>query len=74
MSPRGGSINPNIFNMVVDAIIHNRVKVINGEEEEPEGFGLAVQCIAELLYAGAGRWTGIVYLESNILQHMMDMR
>ena len=37
--------------MVVDAIIHNRVKVINGEEEEPEGFGLAVQCIAELFYA-----------------------
>ena len=41
-------MSPTIFNMVVDAVIHNWATVVSGEYTVPEGFRTVVQTLSTL--------------------------
>ena len=47
-------LSPTIFNMVVDAVIRHRVTLVVGEEAGTDGFGRAIQFLAEFFYADDG--------------------
>ena len=47
-------MSPTILNMVVEAVIHHWVTVVEGEVEVPEGFGRSVKNLSALFYANGG--------------------
>ena len=51
---RGKTLSPIIFNMVVDAVIFHFILVVAEEEAIVEGFGRAVQYMAEYFYDDDG--------------------